>query len=132
MEDVPDISRIVNDWVDRTDWMRRTVSADEITGFIAAAMPDREIWLIGEPVEGYLSLNPETGQIGALYLDNPGQGYGKALMDCAKEGRDYLQLWTHEPNAAAHRFYHREGFVTVERNPKGDDGLPEVRMEWRP
>ena len=85
VDDIPTISRIVNDWVDRTEWMPRAVGADDITGFIAAAVPDREIWLIGDPAEGYLSLNPENGQIGALYLDHPGQGYGKALMDRAKE-----------------------------------------------
>lgn len=130
-EDVPTVSRIVNDWIDRTDWMPRVVSADEITGLIAAALPDREIFLIGDPVEGYLSLDPATGMIGALYLDRPGRGLGKALLDRAKAGRDYLQLWTHEPNVAAHRFYHREGFEIVERNPAGDDGLPELRMEWR-
>ena len=129
--DVPTIARIVNDWVDRTDWMPRAEPAEVIEGYIASALPDRDIFLIGEPVEGYLSLDPETGQIGALYLDNPGRGLGKALMDRAKSGRDYLQLWTHEPNTAAHRFYAREGFAVVERKEDGSDGLPELRMEWR-
>lgn len=130
-EDVPAISRIVNGWIDRTDWMPRTHPADDIAGFIATALPEREIFLIGEPPEGYLSLNPENGMIGALYLDRPGRGQGKALLDRAKAGRDYLQLWTHEPNADAHRFYRREGFEVVERKPEGGDGLPELRMEWR-
>ncbi len=129
--DVPVISRIVNDWIDRTAWMPRVTEPEVIEGFIAEALPEREIFLIGEPVEGYLSLNPETGLIGALYLDRPGRGLGKALLDRAKSGRGYLQLWTHEPNVAAQRFYRREGFEVVERNGQGDDGLPELRMEWR-
>ncbi len=128
--DVPRVSEIVNAWIDRTEWMPRVVSAGKIEGFIAEALPMRDIFLIGDPVEGYLSMDPETGMIGALYLDRPGQGFGKALMDRAKSGRDYLQLWTHEPNEAAHRFYFREGFEVVERNPEGDDGLPELRLEW--
>ena len=128
--DVPSIARIVNSWVDRTDWMPRGEPAEVLEGFIASALPEREIFLIGEPVEGYMSLNPATGQIGALYLDRPGNGLGKALMDHAKSGRDYLQLWTHEPNTAAHRFYVREGFTVVERKAEGSDGLPELRMEW--
>lgn len=130
-DDVANISRIVNDWIDRTEWMPRTAEADDIAGFIAEALPDREIFLIGDAPEGYLSLNPATGLIGALYLDRPGQGMGKALLDRVKSGRDYLQLWTHEPNADAHRFYRREGFEVVERNARGGDGLPELRMEWR-
>ena len=94
-------------------------------------MPDREMYLIGDPVVGYLSLNPKTDLIGAIYVEQPGQGLGKALMERAKEGRAYLQLWTHEPNVAAQRFYVREGFEVAERNPEGSDGLPELRLEWR-
>lgn len=124
-------ARIVNDWIDRTDWMPRVHARDVIEGFVAEALPDREVWLIGKPAEGYLSLNVETGQIGALYLDRTGLGFGKTLLDRAKVGRDYLQLWTHEPNVAAHRFYAREGFEVVEQKAEGGDGLPELRMEWR-
>lgn len=130
-EDVPAIARIVNDWIDRTEWMPRTYPRETIEGFVAEALPVREIFLIGEPPEGYLSLDPESGMIGALYLDRPGQGLGKALLDRAKSGRRYLQLWTHAPNAAAHRFYRREGFEAVERREAGGDGLPEIRMEWQ-
>ncbi|NNE89261.1 MAG: GNAT family N-acetyltransferase [Silicimonas sp.] len=110
--------------------MPRGEAPEVLQSFIADALPEREIYLIGDPPEGYLSLNPETNHIGALYTDRPGHGLGKALLDCAKSGRDTLQLWTHEPNRAAQRFYAREGFSVVERNEKGGDGLPELRMEW--
>ncbi len=129
-DDVPTISRIVNDWIDRTDWMPRVHARETLEGFIAEALPDREIYLIGDPAEGYLSLDPATSHIGALYLDRPGRGLGKALLDRAKTGRAYLQLRTHEPNAAAQRFYRREGFEVAERIADGGDGLPELRMEW--
>ena len=130
-EDAATCARIVSDWIERTPWMPRNLATEELQAMIAEALPKRDIFLVGEPVLGYLSLNSETGQIGALYLDQPGQGLGKALMDRAKQGRDYLQLWTHAPNEAAQRFYVREGFDVVEENPKGGDGLPELRMEWR-
>ena len=130
-EDAGTCARIVSDWIERTPWMPRALTQDKLEAMIDEALPHREIFLIGEPAVGYLSLNPETGQIGALYLDQPGQGLGKALMDRAKQGRDYLQLWTHAPNEAAQRFYAREGFHVVEKKPKGGDGLPELRMEWR-
>ncbi|NNE81182.1 MAG: GNAT family N-acetyltransferase [Silicimonas sp.] len=129
-EDAAACARIVNDWVDRTDWMPRVISRETIEGYVSKAMMQREVYVIGDPVEGYLSLDPETATIGALYLENPGRGHGKALMDRAKADRDYLQLWTHEPNKAAHRFYFREGFELVGRKPKGEDNLPELRMEW--
>ena len=88
--------------------------------------------MIGSPVEGYLSFEPEISQINGLYVARRGNGLGKALVDAVKAGRDFVQLWTHEPNDAAHRFYHREGFKIVERRAEGrGDGIPELRMEWR-
>lgn len=129
--DVPDIARIVNTWIDQTPWMPRTLAGDAITSQIRTALPHRDIFLIGDPAFGYVSLNPDTHLIGALYVDRPGQGFGKALMDRAKTGRDYLHLWTHEANIAAQRFYRREGFQVIDRTEKGGDGLPELHMEWR-
>ena len=130
-EDAETCARIVHGWVTSTDWMPERFSVSDLTAMIAEAIPEREVWIAGEPAEGYLSLNPETAQVVALYTSRPGAGLGKTLMDQAKTGRDYLQLWTHAPNSAAHRFYRREGFVDVERNERGDDGLAELRMEWR-
>ena len=129
--DAASCARIVSAWIDQTDWLPRLHSLDALTAMIVEAMPSRDIYLIGEPCDGYLSLNPETGHIGALYTSRPGAGLGKTLLDRAKLGRDYLQLNTHDPNQAAQRFYKREGFEVVERLPDGIDGLPELRMEWR-
>ena len=130
-EDIPACAGVVNGWIDATGWISRAYPPEEIARFVEEAFPFREIWVVGDPVAGYLSLDPETARIGGLYTDRPGHGLGKALLDRAKEGRDYLYLWTHAPNAAAHRFYEREGFARVERKENGDDGLPEIRMEWR-
>ncbi|MEO0664909.1 MAG: GNAT family N-acetyltransferase [Pseudomonadota bacterium] len=125
---------IVRGWLDGLDWMgAEQPSLETLTGLIEEGIPKRAFWVIGDPVSGYLSLNQGESLIAGLYTAQPGSGAGKALLDAAKEGRTYLQLWTHEPNTPAHRFYHREGFVTVERKAEGrGDGVPELRMEWRP
>ena len=124
---------IVHGWLARIDWMPGEKPTQEnLTKAIAEGIPKREFWVIGEPIAGYLSLKEDENLIAGLYTAAPGSGAGKALIDQAKTGLDYVQLWTHEPNLAAHRFYHREGFVTVERKPEGrGDGVPELRMEWR-
>ena len=124
---------IVRGWLDGLDWMPGGgPSLEQLTEAIAAGIPQREFWVIGDPVAGYLSFNREEELIGGLYTAAPGSGHGKALVDRVKEGRDFVQLWTHEANEAAHRFYHREGFVTVERKAEGrGEGIPELRMEWR-
>ncbi len=129
--DVAACARIVSNWARTTPWIAERFSEAELTEMIGQGLKIREIYVAGDPVVGYMSFNPEKDHLVALYTDQPGRGVGKALMDHLKSGRSYLQLWTHEPNTAAHRFYEREGFVQVERNPMGDDGLPEIRMEWR-
>ena len=72
--------------------------------------------MIGAPVQAYLSFNPENDQVVALYSRVQGQGLGRTLLDRVREGRDHVWLTTHEPNLAAQRFYHREGFVEVSRH----------------
>ena len=94
-------------------------------------LPKREAYVIGDPVQGYLAMEPETAHIHGFYVATRGQGLGKALMDHVKTGRDYLRLNTHAANAAAHRFYTREGFVKTGDPWRGSDGIDEIRMEWR-
>lgn len=131
VSDAPACAAIVRNWLDGTEWMPDGPDVAELRNIIAEAIPKREFWVIGDPVVGYLSLDPSCDLIGGLYTAHPGSGAGKALIDAAKVGRSYVQLWTHEANVEAHRFYHREGFKIIERNSEGSDGIPELRMEWR-
>ena len=132
VDDAPACASIVAAWVRAQRWLPEKPGEAELTSAIADGIPLREFWVIGAPIAGYLSFDTETNLIGGLYTASPGSGHGKALVDRVKQGRSYVQLWTHEANTAAHRFYHREGFVTVERKAEGrGDGIPELRMEWR-
>jgi GNAT superfamily N-acetyltransferase len=141
--DVPAMARIVNDWIDATPWMLRDLPAEEIEVSIAKGLAQREMWVIGAPAAGYISVEAEIAHVWGFYCAEPGKGVGKRLLDRAKEGRDFLSLNTHMPNVAAQRFYAREGFVPVgdvdpapvstvaetpERTPTG---IRELRMEWR-
>ena len=97
---------------------------------LTKGLPTREAYVIGDPVQGYLSMEAELAHIHGFYVAKRGQGLGKALMDRAKTGRGYLRLNTHAANTRAHRFYAREGFVTTGAPCRGDDGIDEIRMEW--
>ncbi len=126
------MAQIVCDWEAATGWNPSQAAPETIAGFILEALPDREIWVIGEPVEAYLSFDPSDSRVGGLYSGRPNGGLGKALMDKVKERRDFVCLRTHEPNEAAQRFYRREGFVEVSRHaPEPPNTVPEIRMEWR-
>lgn len=128
--DAPSCAAIVNAWIDTTDWIPRVHSKDAIEDMLRTGIPAREFWVASDPIAGYLSFNRDISQVMGLYSAVPGSGVGRALMDHVKEGRDWIQLWSHAANTAAHRFYRREGFIEVEQNPKGADGIPEIRMEW--
>ena len=93
--------------------------------------PKREIWVVGDPIFAYLSFDRPNNSIAALYSKNPGQGYGRQLINHIKSHSSFLQLWSHSFNSKAHKFYMREGFVTKEFNQLGADGIPEIRFAWK-
>ena len=94
-------------------------------------IPLREFWVVGDPVSGYISFNRELSQVVGLYVDEPGNGLGKALLDKVKSGRNYIQLWSHSANKAAHHFYYREGFELAAYKENGDDEIPEIQLVWK-
>jgi len=130
--DIPGAAAVVNDWIDATAWKPRSYPASEIERFILEALPVREIYVIGDPVEAYLSFDPVGAKIGALYCRHTGQGHGKALLDHVRAGRDHLWLTSDAPNKRAQAFYRREGFVQTGIQPGDTPEDPdEVVMEWR-
>jgi putative acetyltransferase len=131
VDDAQTCAAIVSNWLFRTRWIANGPDLEELTQILRKGIPIREFWVIGEPVQGYVSLELKKSHIHGLYVAEQGRGLGTALVDKVKEGRDFLQLYTHIPNEPAHRFYHREGFETVEKLPEGPgDGVGELRMEW--
>ena len=130
IDDAARCTEILNKWVEITMWMPRLYSKNELLIMIEEAIPLRELWVIGNPALAYVSFNNDLSQVVALYSDKPGRGYGKVLLDKIKEGREYIQLWSHSANESAHRFYHREGFKAVAYKEKGDDGISEIQFEW--
>ncbi|MEM7644993.1 MAG: GNAT family N-acetyltransferase [Pseudomonadota bacterium] len=131
--DAPACAAIVADWIAATDWMPDGPTCARLEKIMREGFPIREAWVAERDgaILGYLSLKAEDDHIFGLYTAHPGQGVGRALVDRAKQGRTYLKLRSHTPNGAAHRFYEREGFVTIARDLPGDDGVSEILMEWR-
>ena len=62
-----------------------------------------------------------------------GEGIGKILLDQVKSDGKYLQLWSHEFNNSAHKFYKREEFQLKDRKDRGSDGIPDItiRVDWK-
>ncbi len=102
--------------------------------YLARLIRDGEVLTVRDwrGAQGFLAREGEM--IHALYLRPRarGRGFGKALLDHAKAGSPRLMLWSFQANAAARRFYAREGFSEVEETDGAgnDEKLPDVRLTW--
>ena len=130
IDDALAFALIVNDWIEKTVEMPRLFNKHKLTEMIRNAIPLREVWVIGQPINGYIPYNPDTSQISALCVNKKGEGHGKILLDQMKSDHKYLHMWSHEFNNSAHKFYKREGFKFENRKDRGSDGIPELQFEW--
>ena len=115
VDDASACALIVDDWIEKTVEMPRLFGKHMLTEMIRNAIPLREVWVIGQPIIGYISYDPDLLQISALYVIRRGEGIEKILLDQVKSDLKYLQLWSHEFNNSAHKFYKREGFQLKNR-----------------
>jgi GNAT superfamily N-acetyltransferase len=129
------LARILGDWAAETPWMPVLHDRGEDRRFLRHLIRRHDVTTLRDwrGAQGFLARDGEV--IHALYLapGARGRGFGKRLLDRAKEASDRLELWTFQANAAARAFYAREGFAEVQfTNGEGnDEHLPDVRMTWR-
>lgn len=130
-DDLPQCADVVNGWIDGTPWLQRATPAEKVREMFEGALRYRIIWVIGEPVEAYLSLDPANGHIGALNCRTPGLGHGSALLETAREGRDFLSVNALMANVRAQTFWRRNGFTALGiENETLPVPLRRLRMEW--
>tara|TARA_A100001234_G_scaffold116864_1_gene102572 strand:- start:509 stop:847 length:339 start_codon:yes stop_codon:yes gene_type:complete len=110
--------------------MPRLYDRNELFSMIRNVIPSREVWSIGELIEGNISYNPDLLQISALYVKFTGEELGKILLDQVKYQHKYLQLWSRKFNTPAHKFYKREDFETNDRKDHGSDRIPKLKFKW--
>lgn len=82
---------------------------------------------------GFLTLDPQTGEIDQLAVDPAvaGRGLGRALMDEAKRLSPHrLALRVNTLNGRAIAFYGSAGFVTTGTTVSAKSGLPVLTMAW--
>lgn len=79
-------------------------------------------------VVGFLSLI--DNEVGGIFVDPDlqGRGIGRALMDGARDKRQFLELNVFEANCIARRFYDAYGFEPVARIINEENGFPEIRL----
>ena len=90
ISDANSCAEIVHSWV--TSWMPYRFTLAEFESLIEEGMPNREIWVVGDPIFAYLSFDRPNNLIAALYSKNLGQGYGRQLINHIKSHSSFLQL----------------------------------------
>ncbi len=136
--DLSTCAQIINDWIDATHWMPRIAPAQEIAANFEPSLLEKRYFLVAEiegKVAGYLSADAQESHIHGFYVADGFRncGAGTALMDETKKTFPQgLQLWTHQPNTGAQKFYERHGFQEVRRT-SGDnpENLPDILYRWK-
>lgn len=137
LADAPACARILNDWIDATDWIPRVHGPDAVAAYLRESVLRRHAGWVAEDSAGlcgFLALDTDDSLISLLYVASRarGHGTGKVLVDQAKRTCPRgLGLWTFVANTGARRFYEREGFREVARTDgDNEEGLPDILFRW--
>ncbi|MEM9550036.1 MAG: hypothetical protein AAGA05_02605, partial [Pseudomonadota bacterium] len=77
-EDVEACANILNDWIDARDWMPRVHTPDDVLRFYRDfVFQKRTVWVIGDPVLGFMACDETANMVTALYVARTGAGLGK-------------------------------------------------------
>jgi hypothetical protein len=124
IEDASACALIVDDWIEKTEEMPRLFDKHQLTEMIRNAIPLRDVWVIGQPINGYISYNPDLLQVSALYVNKRGKGLGKILLD-------RLNLTTNIYNCGVMSLIIRHIPFIEEKDFSSRKEKNEVRMEYR-
>ncbi len=139
LADMPACARILNDWIDATEWMPRVHPHEDVERhYRQDVFPNRTVYFAENPdreAAGFLALSDDS-YITAFYIDEKfrNAGLGASLLGKAKAlSPQGLKLWTFVENRNAQRFYQREGF-REELRTAGDneEGLADILYVWTP
>lgn len=133
--DAGTVGGILSEFIDETEWMPRIHTRAEDIGF-AGSLIDKGWVTVSETangVTGFLACDGKTVQ--ALYVaaEARRQGVGRVLLRHAQDQWDALSLWTFQANTEAQAFYAAHGFAAAGETDgtRNDEGLPDVRFEWK-
>jgi 8-oxo-dGTP pyrophosphatase MutT (NUDIX family)/RimJ/RimL family protein N-acetyltransferase len=104
----------------------------DVTQWISGRIASDEVWVadVDGVVVAEMILGVAESMLHHLFLDPAwmGRGLGDRLLRLAVE-RGATQLWTHQLNVAARRFYERHGWTVVEETDGSgnEERLPDVR-----
>ncbi len=132
--DVRPIAGILAAWRQETDWMPPASGAQDHRAAARLLLSRTTVTVVRRRrrVLGFIAVSGRSVQ--SLYLapEARGQDLGRRLLEAAKTRASRLELWTHQANAPARRFYARQGFYEnrLTNGEANDDNMPDVHLVW--
>lgn len=108
---------------------------EDVAFFSGRMLPEQTVGVVeeGGAVVAYAAAQGDFLNHLFVHPEAQGRGHGSRLLGHVREGLDFLQLWTFQGNVKARSFYERRGFAAAEftDGEGNEEGLPDVRYEWR-
>ena len=124
IDDASGCALMVDNWISKTVEMPRLFDKHKLTEMIRDAIPLREVWVIGEPINGDISYNSDSLQISALYVNKKGADHGKILLDQIKADHRY-------PNCGAMKLIIQHMSFIEDKDLSSKIEKTAVQMEYR-
>ena len=124
IDDASGCALIVDNWIAKTVEMPRLFDKHKLTEMIRDAIPLREVWVIGEPINGDISYNSDSLQISALNVNKKGEGHGKILLDQIKADHKF-------PNCGAMKLIIQHMSFIEDKDLSSKIEKTAVQMEYR-
>ena len=131
-----DINRVAEIWLDTNRKAHAFIPAsywESNFALVKEMLPQAEVYVYEDEkgIQGFLGLSGEY--IEGIFVSEEAQscGFGKCLLDYAKNRKPALRLNVYQKNTRAIRFYQREGFQIQREGLDAATGEPDYEMLWQ-
>lgn len=125
-------AKIIREWGDKTPWMAALDDLKPMAASWKDMLASDTSWVAERDGQVVGFCVREDDNITGLYVASDAQscGVGKALLDLAKQDRDWITVWVYEKNLRARAFYAREGLVDIGREKDEHSHLMYIESQW--
>lgn len=133
--DATEISQILEEWAEATNWLPNVDNPAKRADYGHWLLENTQVTVLQHNSQfvGFLALQDNIVQ--SLYIKKSFQrlGFGQMAIHYAQEQFNELRLWVFQANSDAQKFYHKLGFVALERSngQHNDYELPDIFYLWK-
>lgn len=122
---IEELTKIWRNSVEKTHLFLEKNDIESISKYVPLALKQISILIVieEEGIElGFLGIEKDKIEMLFLHPDNIGKGFGRELLEYAKENYKITKVSVNEQNPNAIKFYEKMGFIIYERREVDDIG----------